>query len=729
MFFLVALAKFAAFTDIFLSGLVIPLIPSIIESRLHVPHEQVQILTSVLISAHGGAFAAVSPLMPFLTRQGASVWLVFVGGLACATLSFLLLQFHFSLLALVLSRALQGLAAAAATGACSGLVVAATGPAAETNTLSWITPALLQSTAMTAAPAAAGYLYGYVGGETAVFYCAYTAIALSLVLGLLAAIFAPRVRTQVEPHTLDDTDELLAPEHPTRAYGTISIDAGLSLRGGGGLSAYTSRSGSRASSRSRRGSIGSDISTIEETGPVFGIRLFTALYGYLIIGLLTTALYSVIPQFVAQHFRWTVATGGFALVPLSAPAVLVGPLARMLAGRLPKSERYLVAFGFLFCVAVLVHLSLLTKDTQTVQLAFLIMLGAMSVGVGLCADPLIKEITCLTVGGDQLQAATLPNLVHAWGSLIGPLFAGGINWVWGWQTMTKSLGATSAFAALFTLLFLQGWIGHAQYQDGNARSRSDEESAPLLARSGQNGGAFRSTRSYYGNEQPAGLGLDKTVYFDRNVISGAGVDGSEDLGSSVRTDGTHQPTKHRRHFSIDNFSIATTAVDGRLNLQSSPNPDPDMPQVRFQAALETAPALGSSFKTQLSSTERRFVMREAPHAPATDPLLAAGNRYVIDEAAIPDGSSATSTSTVTKKRHVVVFEEGAVPPGLLERRQHHVVAINSLDGSVKLASIAASKEEHAVSVTEEEASEMPEGSRRYVVVMLEEGDEGVEESL
>ncbi|KAK3363238.1 major facilitator superfamily domain-containing protein [Lasiosphaeria hispida] len=728
MFSLVALAKFAAFTDVFLSGLVIPLIPSIIESRLRVSHEQVQILTSVLVSAHGGAFAAVSPLMPFLTRQGASVWLIFVGGLACAALSFLILQFHSNLPALVLSRALQGLAAAAATGACSGLTVTATGPAAETHALAWATPALLQSAAMAAAPAAAGYLYGYVGGETTVFYCAYTAIALNLVLGLLAAVFTPRSRIQVGAKTIGETDGLLAPQQPAQIYGTISSDAGLSLRGGGGLSAYTSRTGSRASSRSRRDSISSDVSIIGETGPVFGIRLFTALYGYLIIGLLTTALYSVIPQFVAQHFKWTVAAGGFALVPLSAPAVLVGPLARVLAGRVPKSARYLVAFGFLFCVAVLVHLSLLTKDTQTVQTAFLIMLGAMSLGVGLCADPLIKEITRLTAGGDQLQATTLPNLVHAWGGLIGPLLAGGINWVWGWQTMAKSLGATSAFAALFTLLFLRGWIGHVQPNDENTRSRSDEESAPLLARSGQDGGSYRSNRSYYGSEQPAGLGLDKTAYFDRSVVFGAGVDGSEELGSSVRTEGTHQPRKHRRHFSIDNFSIATTAVDGRLNLQASPNSDPDMPQVRFQAALETAPAPGSSFKTQLSSFERRFVMREAPHAPAADPRLAAGNRYVIDEATIADNSSATSSSTVTKKRHVVVFEEGTVPEGLLERRQHHVVAINSLDGSVKLAPIAASKEEHAVSVTEEEAGEMPEGSRRYVVVMLEEGDEGAEES-
>jgi hypothetical protein len=177
----------------------------------------------------------------------------------------------------------------------------------------------------------------------------------------------------------------------------------------------------------------------------------------------------------------------------------------------------------------------------------------------------------------------------------------------------------------------------------------------------------------------------------------------------VRTDGERKVGKHRRHFSIDNFSIATTAV----GLTPA---DQDGQQVRFQAALETPTLMGSSFKQQLGNPERRFVMREAPHAPKTDALLASGNRYVIDEV---DADGETS------KRHVVVFEEGAVPAELLERRQHHVVAINSTDGSVRLAP---STENHAVHVTEEagELPELPETSRRYVVVLLEKGDIGVE---
>jgi len=47
----------SSFTDTFQ---VIPLLPSMVESRVQVPPEQVQILTSILVAAHGGALVAIS---------------------------------------------------------------------------------------------------------------------------------------------------------------------------------------------------------------------------------------------------------------------------------------------------------------------------------------------------------------------------------------------------------------------------------------------------------------------------------------------------------------------------------------------------------------------------------------------------------------------------------------------------------------------------------------------
>ncbi|KAK1826885.1 major facilitator superfamily domain-containing protein [Podospora conica] len=687
----VALAKFASFTDVFLSGLIIPLIPSIIQNRVQPPLEQVQILTSILISAYGGAIVAVSPLMPLLARRGASAWMVQASGLVCAVAAVAMLQLCSYLPLLVLARALQGVGSAVITGANSGLTATVSSTGAR-STLSWISPALLQSFAMTAGPALSGYLFTSFAGEKAVFYGAYFLVAHNILLSIVGAKYTP-TSSALPVVFLDDSEAVPA----VQDYGTLSLR-------GGDIYGSVSTMGSGASTstrRSRRSSVSSVFSSREE-GPIFGIRMFTALHGYVVVGLLTTALYSVIPLFAERHLKSSMSTIGLVFVPLSGPAVLVGPFARLLTARMPKAARFLSAIGFIICAPGLAYLGHLEPDTESADIRLFATLASISVGIGLAADPLIQEITRLVVEMDtvlpQLDnvSATLPTVAFAWGSLIGPLLAGSIHWGWGWHTMTKFLGLLSAFTALLTLIFLQGWIGSPRPILSIDNGTSDE-TAPLLSRSGR-------------NEPTPATAPKKLSYKDFPA------DTSEDLSSSVRTDNAPSGRRHRRHFSIDNFSIATTAFTAAA---SDPESVPTG-QVRFQAALETPISMGSSFKSALGNPERRFVLREAPHAPATDPLLAAGNRYVID-----DTTTAGSDSD-KPKRHVVVFEEGSVPQELLDKRQHHVVAINSVDGSVRLASSMA--EEHAVHVTEDETGpvdvegELPDSFRRYVVVLLEEGD-------
>ena len=633
--------------------------------------------------------------MPLLAPQRRSAWAVVLGGLACTLASFVLLQVCSRLPFLILARVLQGLAAAAMSSACSGM-----NANVQSTSLSWATPTVLQSAAMAISPTVAGFLHDRVGGERAVFFCAYAVIAVSSLIWLGAIMSAPKV--EVTSSSGPQAREVGAVEQPSLAYGTMSSTARSGMDGYASIS--SSRSGSSVSSSrgSRRTSVSSTYSLIEEAGPVFGVRLFTALLGYAVIGFLTAALHSVVPLFTTRRFGWQKSAVGLAFVSMSAPALLISPLARMVISRLPKSARFLVTLGFTICVPAFLRLGRL-EDSSAPSSSLLPILALISFGVGHCGDPLTKEVARLVAEYDEPASLTtaLPSTAYAWGSLVGPLFAGAMQLAWDWQTMATSLGFASGLAALLTLVFLQGWIGHPRpiRHDGTSLRVSDEESAPLLSQPSQQ----ETPRAPLFRGKGVTPAPQKDDFFDRP--GNCAVTDESDFGSSVRTDGDRRIGKHRRHFSIDNFSIATTAV--------GPPADQDAPQVRFQAALETLAPMGSSFKQQLGNPERRFVMRETPHAPTTDPLLASGSRYVIDEAGEEGGKN---------KRHVVVFEEGTVPPELLERRQHHVVAINSVDGSVTLAP---SVEDHAVHVTEEtgsESPELPETCRRYVVVLLERGD-------
>ncbi|KAK4039721.1 major facilitator superfamily domain-containing protein [Parachaetomium inaequale] len=690
--FLVVLGRFAAFTDVFLSGLVIPLIPTILQHRAHVPHQQVQIWTSVLVSAYGGAFAVVSPLMPFLTRQGPTGFVVLFAGLACAAAAFALLQFSRDLSLLILARALQGLAAAAITGASSGLL--ATAASASTSTgPTWFSPAFLQSAAMTTAPFIAGHLHDYYN-PSAVFYCAYAFVALNMLLSLVA--FST---TRTSQATTDETAGLLD-QTQQGGYGTMPSGTGSSSR-------RSSRSISPTSipARLSRPPAPAALAAATPWSP----RLLVAFCGYLVLGLLTSALQSVLPLFVQRYFDWSVLNSGYMFVPLSAPAAVIGLFSGTLATRVPKSTRFLTTMGFVACLPAFLYLGQLRENSKLVQHAFLLTLSGISFATGLCGEPLVQEIANVvgSSAGDSwsatAQATALPNLANAWGSLAGPLFAGAVNYLWGWQTMNKSLAVAATGTGVLSLLFLQGWIG-SPYPDIPPRRTEpsyDEESAPLLA----NG---RSNGSPYDNPEACG----KEDRYGRRQSS-------DDVSPLTRGNGDRKHRPHRRHFSVDNFSVATTAGPGSMDSSTS--------SVRFQAALETpvqglvssgskrAEACDSASKA--SNAERRYVMREAPHAPATDPLLAAGSLYVIDE----ERDTARGVESERQKRRVVVFPEGTAPPELLERHRHHVVAINALDGTAQM--VSNSTDNHAVHVSEETAGDEPAfeetTSRRYVVVVVE----------
>ncbi|KAK4156804.1 major facilitator superfamily domain-containing protein [Chaetomidium leptoderma] len=678
MSFLVVLAKFSAFTDAFLSGLVIPLIPILLQTRAHVPHHQVQIWASVLVAAYGGAFAAVSPLIPLLTRQGPQAYVVLIASLACAAAAFAVLQFSCDLTLLIVARALQGLAAAAVTGASSGLfaTTASTGS-------TWLTPAFIQSVAMTTAPFTAGLLHDYYGLD-AVFHSAYVLIVLDILL-VLVAVNTTANDQQQQPRLTDEAAGLLESETQPGGYGTMP-------------------SGPDGFTRSPSPSIPPIPSLPAATTP-WSSRLLVAFCGYLVVGLLNSALQSLLPLLVQRYFDRSMLATGYMFVALSAPAALIGLFSGILSTRVPKSPRFLTAIGFLACLPAFLFLGQLPQ-----MRAFLLTLSGISLAIGLCGDPLVKEMAD-AVGpstgdswGAAAQAATLPNLANAWGTLIGPLFAGAINWLWGWQTTNRSLAIVAAATGVISLLFLQGWIANP-YPGNRARpleASSDEESASLLANDGSN-------RRLYGQSEAYGRKEDR---YPRRQDS-------DDVSPHTRSgeDRKHRP--HRRHFSVDNFSVATTTTPGSLDSSAS--------SVRFQAALET-PRQGSSVSSvskraeasdsaSKASAERRYVMREAPHAPATDPLLAAGSLYVIDE----ERDTARGVESERQKRRVVVFPEGTAPPGLLERHRHHVVAINALDGTAQM--VSNSTDNHAVHVTEESAEDEPAfseaSSRRYVVVVVE----------
>ncbi|KAK4695291.1 hypothetical protein P7C71_g2442, partial [Lecanoromycetidae sp. Uapishka_2] len=110
--FILSTICIAVFTDMFLYGIIVPVIPFSLKTRLAIPQADVQHWTSVLLAVYGAALLAASPICGHLADHTPSRRLPLLIGLLALAGSTLLLCLGKSIALLVVGRILQGISAA-----------------------------------------------------------------------------------------------------------------------------------------------------------------------------------------------------------------------------------------------------------------------------------------------------------------------------------------------------------------------------------------------------------------------------------------------------------------------------------------------------------------------------------------------------------------------------------------------------------------------------------------
>lgn len=111
-FFIVATVAMGLFTDLFLYGLIVPVLPFMLQDRVGVPEEQLQSLTSALLAAYAAASVVFSPVAGILADKVATRQAPFLFGLLALLASTVLLFLGTTVPVLALARILQGISAA-----------------------------------------------------------------------------------------------------------------------------------------------------------------------------------------------------------------------------------------------------------------------------------------------------------------------------------------------------------------------------------------------------------------------------------------------------------------------------------------------------------------------------------------------------------------------------------------------------------------------------------------
>lgn len=100
------------FTDLFLYGLIIPLLPFILRDRLQVGPDQIQIHVSGLLAAYAGASLVFSLVAGIIADLGSSRKLSYMAGLIALLMATTMLFLGQSVAIISLARVLQGASAA-----------------------------------------------------------------------------------------------------------------------------------------------------------------------------------------------------------------------------------------------------------------------------------------------------------------------------------------------------------------------------------------------------------------------------------------------------------------------------------------------------------------------------------------------------------------------------------------------------------------------------------------
>lgn len=463
--FIVGTVSLAVFTDMFLYGVIVPVIPFAIETRSHVDRSRVQYWVTVLVAIYGAALLAFSPICGWLADRGASRRSPLILGLFALLGSTALLHVGNSTGILVAGRILQG-ASAAVVWVVGLALLADTVPQERLATATgWLS--LGMSLGLLLSPLLGGVVYDRAG-YGAVFGMAYALIGVDIVLRLLliekkvAARWDPDAMGRVAAATVanDSGKGVTNDADPTTRDGILDAEKGVPMDG------CIPHPAPSSTPRQRRR---------DRLPPVLSLlcsrRLLASLFCALVQAALTTSFDSVLTIHAANIFNWTSTGAALLFLPLVIPT-FVAPLLGWLSDKF--GGRYFVVVGFLTAVPPLVCLRFVKDNSIGDKVLLCVLLAVVGLSFALTFPPIMAEISGVVEakeksmlvkghpgfgkGGAYAQAYALFNVAFAAGCMVGPLLAGFVAEARGWGTMAWVLGLLSGAGAIPAFLWLGGWF-------------------------------------------------------------------------------------------------------------------------------------------------------------------------------------------------------------------------------------------------------------------------------
>jgi MFS family permease len=437
--FIISTVGIALFTDLFLYGIVVPILPFILSDRLAVPHHMIQTYTSALLACYAGASVLFSLPAGILADKLPARQLPFLFGLVALLASTILLYLGQTITVLIIARILQGISGAAVWTIGLALILDTVGSDKLGVTIGSIFSII--SVGELVSPVLGGVVYEKAG-PGAVFGMGFALLTVDFFMRLaviekkVAAKFGVKYDEEEDAEAGEDSPLLANNQEESLEQWKIPKD---------------------------------QPSWICKFPLLYCFRNPRMLVAQLVAFMQATLMAvfdTTIPTETQDLFHFDSLKAGLLFTPLVLPYLLFGPLAGKGVDKYGPKLAASIGFGFLVIPLVLLRLPHEGGNGEIAKFGvFLAMCGC---GCALISAPSIVEASFVVEQyykanreffgdeGPYAQLYAINSMVFSAGLTLGPLISGGLRDTIGFGNMNAVVAGLCAVVSVLSYVYLGG---------------------------------------------------------------------------------------------------------------------------------------------------------------------------------------------------------------------------------------------------------------------------------
>ncbi|ESZ98618.1 hypothetical protein SBOR_0988 [Sclerotinia borealis F-4128] len=453
--FIVSTICVASFSDSFIYGVVIPVLPKELEGRIGVADEDLEFWNSMLLTAFGLAQLIASPLFGYYADRSSSRRTPLLLGFFSNAAATAVLYAAQNVWILALSRFLQGLSAAVVYTVGFALLADTVGPKDIGQWMGYVISSL--NIGMLISPTIGGIMYAKIG-YASLFIVMFILIAIDIIMRLFM------IEKKVAARLRKPKDE-----DGTQTYGTFqrSIDEAIFEQ----PNSATSFSSNAESEPLLRGSDqNSPAAEDNKKHPIALVtllkspRIWADLYGVWVTVFLLASFDAALPIFVERKFNWDSTGAGLIFLTITFP-IFLAPIAGRLSDVWPS--RWLTASYFIVSAIFTVLLVLIQRNSTDQIVGLCILLTLYGIARVFGSSPLGADLSRAVASmekktpgifgktGASGQVFSLYTSASAAGVLAGPAWTSFAFGDRSWIFFVSSLGILTATVAIPVVLFTE----------------------------------------------------------------------------------------------------------------------------------------------------------------------------------------------------------------------------------------------------------------------------------